>query len=229
MIPRSDNLEVNVGVPAVAYRETISHGIAFDYQRRLGGIGGRYARVMGRIEPCEEPFVFENQVADSTIPMQFIAACEKGFCDAIESGFLIGCPVTGVKVILEGGSHDVNSSEMLFRIVAKKAFQDAFRKARPIILESIMLVEVETPNEFVEQVQDDLMSRYGFVMDLQIMEGYSVIRAEVPLKEMFGYSTDLPSLTSGQANFLMEFSTYRQVSASEQTQLIAKVAQSPDQ
>jgi elongation factor G len=222
---REYNAEVNFAAPAVAYRETISQAAAFNYQVMLGGIGGRYARVMGRIEPCEKPFVFENRVADSTIPTQFIAACEKGFRDAAESGFLIGCPVTGVKIILEGGSHDpVNSSEMLFQIVAKRAFQEAFWKAKPIIVEPLMLVEVETPNEFVEQVQDDLMSRYGLVMDLQIREGYSVIRAQVQLKEMFGYSKDLLSLTSGQASFLMEFTTYLQVSDNEQTQLIARAA-----
>ena len=223
---REYNAEVYAGAPAVAYRETISQPGKFDYtlKKQTGG-SGDFAHVMGRIEPCEEPFVFEKRVVGGAIPTQFIPACEKGFRDALSSGLLIGYPVTGVKVILEGGSHHpVDSSELAFRVAAKHGFQQAFAMAKPIILEPIMLVEVETPNEYVGRIQGDLSSRRGLVLGSQTMEGYAVIRAEVPLKEMFGYSMTVRSLTSGQANFTMEFATYRQVPTSEQTQLIATVA-----
>lgn len=223
---REYNAEVYAGAPAVAYRETISQVGKFDYtlKKQTGG-SGDFAHVVGRIEPCDQPFVFEKRVVGGAIPTQFIPACEKGFRDALSSGLLIGYPVTGVKVILEGGSHHpVDSSELAFRVAAKHGFEQAFAMAKPIILEPIMLVEVETPNEYVGRIQGDLSSRRGLVLGSQTMEGYAVIRAEVPLKEMFGYSMAVRSLTSGQANFTMEFATYRQVPTSEQTQLIAKVA-----
>jgi elongation factor G len=223
---REYNAEVYVGAPAVAYRETISQAAAFDYRlKKQGGGPGQYAHVIGRIEPCDEPFAFENWVVGGAIPTPFIPACEKGFRDAIASGLLIGYPITGVKVILEGGSyHTVDSNEFAFRSAAKQGFQQAFARASPIILEPIMIVEVETPSEFVGRVQGDLSSRRGLLLGSQTIDGYSVIRAEVPLKEMFGYSSQVRSLSSGQASFSMEFATYRQVPASEQTQLIAKAA-----
>lgn len=221
---REYNAEVYAGAPAVAYRETISQVGKFDYtlKKQTGG-SGDFAHVVGRIEPCDEPFVFEKRVVGGAIPTQFIPACEKGFRDALSSGFLIGYPVTGVKVILEGGSyHPVDSSELAFRVAAKHGFEQAFAMAKPIILEPIMLVEVETPNEYVGRIQGDLSSRRGLVLGSQTMEGYAVIRAEVPLKEMFGYSMTVRSLTAGQANFTMEFATYRPVPVSEQVKLTAK-------
>jgi elongation factor G len=223
---REYNAEVYVGAPAVAYRETASQAAAFDYKlKKQGGGPGQYAHVIGLVEPCDQPFVFENQVVGGTIPKEYIPACEKGFRDALDSGLLIGYPVTGVKVILVGGSyHAVDSSEMAFRYAAKQAFQQGFANASPIILEPIMLVEVETPSEFVGRVQGDLSSRRGLLLGSQTMEGYSVIRAEVPLVEMFGYSMGVRSLSSGQANFSMEFATHRPVPTSQQTQLIAKAA-----
>ena len=216
--------EVYAGAPAVAYRETISQAGKFEYtlKKQTGG-SGDFAHVTGRIEPCDQPFVFEKRVVGGAIPSQFIPACEKGFRDALTSGLLIGYPVTGVKVILEGGSyHPVDSSELAFRVAAKHGFEQAFAMAKPIILEPIMLVDVETPNEYVGRIQGDLSSRRGLVLGSQTMEGYAVIRAEVPLKEMFGYSMTVRSLTSGQANFTMEFATYRQVPTSQQAQLTAK-------
>jgi elongation factor G len=223
---REYNAEVYAGAPAVAYRETISQAGKFDYtlKKQTGG-SGDFAHVVGRIEPCDEPFVFEKRVVGGAIPTQFIPACEKGFRDALSSGLLIGYPVTGVKVILEGGSyHPVDSSELAFRVAAKHGFEQAFAMAKPIILEPIMLVDVETPNEYVGRIQGDLSSRRGLVLGSQTMEGYAVIRAEVPLKEMFGYSMTVRSLTAGQASFTMEFATYRQVPASERKQLIEKAA-----
>ncbi|HBK62209.1 MAG TPA: elongation factor G, partial [Cyanobacteria bacterium UBA11166] len=189
-------------------------------KKQTGG-SGDFAHVIGRIEPCDEPFVFQNQVVGGAIPKQFISACEKGFIDGTQTGLLIGYPVTGVKVILTGGDyHNVDSSDLAFRSAAKQGFLQGFRKAAPIILEPIMIVEVETPNDYVGRVQGDLSSRRGMLLGSQTMEGYSVIRAEVPLKEMFGYAKDLRSFTAGQANFSMEFATYRQVPPVQQTQLV---------
>lgn len=222
---REYNAEVDVGAPAVAYRETISQSATFDYKfKRQGGGPGAYAHVIGRIVPDDQAFVFENRVVGGAIPKEFIPGSEKGFRDAINSGLLIGYPVTGVKVILESGSyHNVDSSELAFRLAAKQAFQQAFVKAMPLILEPIMLVEVETPNEFVGRVQGDLSSRRGLLLGSQTLSGYAVIRAEVPLVEMFGYSMNVRSMTQGQANFSMEFATYRSVPASQQMLLMAKV------
>jgi elongation factor G len=224
---REYKAEVYVGAPAVAYRETISQSATFDYKlKKQGGGPGQFAHVTGRIEPYDKAFVFDNRVVGGAIPTPFIPACEKGFRDALDSGLLIGYPVTGVKVILESGSyHPVDSSELAFRSAAKQAFHQGFAMAKPIILEPIMLVEVETPSEFVGRVQGDLSSRRGLLLGSQTLDGYAVIRAEVPLKEMFGYSMAVRSLTSGQASFSMEFATYRQVPAHEQKQLMQKIAE----
>jgi elongation factor G len=210
-IKREYNAEVYVGQPAVAYRETISQRASFDYRlKKQSGGSGQFAHVMGRIEPSDEPFVFENKVVGGAIPKEYIPACEKGFKEAMQSGLLEGYPVTGIKVVLEGGSyHSVDSSEFAFRSAAHQAFEQAFAQAKPLMLEPIMLVEVETPNEFVGRVQGDLSSRRGLLLGSETMQGDSVIRAEVPLEKMFGYSTALRSLTSGMATFSMEFACYR--------------------
>ncbi|MBD2681076.1 MULTISPECIES: elongation factor G [Nostoc] len=211
-IQREYNAEVYVGTPAVAYRETIGQKANFDYRlKKQSGGPGMYAHVIGWIEPTDEPFVFENRVVGGAIPKEYILACEKGFRQAMESGKLSGYPVTGVKVVLEGGSyHPIDSSELAFRSASHQALESAIAKAKPYILEPIMLVEVETPNEFMGRVQGDLSSRRGLLLGSETMQGYSVIRAEVPLARMFGYSTDLRSLTSGMATFSMEFACYKQ-------------------
>ncbi len=211
-IKREYNAEVFVGKPAVAYRETISESATFDYRlKKQSGGSGQFAHVTGRITPCDEPFIFENRVVGGSIPKEYIPACEKGFREAMTSGLLEGYPVTGVKVSLEGGSfHTVDSSEMAFRSAARQAFEQAFTQAHPQILEPIMLVEVETPNEYLGRVQGDLSSRRGLLLGSQTLQGYSVIQAEVPLAKMFGYSTVLRSITAGMATFSMEFACYRQ-------------------
>ncbi|MBD1940960.1 elongation factor G [Coleofasciculus sp. FACHB-712] len=223
---REYNAEVNVGAPAVAYRETVTQSATFDYRlKKQGGGPGQYAHVIGRIEPCEEPFAFENRVVGGAIPKEFIPACEKGFREAIASGHLIGYPIVGVKAILEAGSyHAIDSSEMAFRTAASLALKQAFAKATPVILEPIMLVEVETPNEFVGRVQGDLSSRRGILLGSETMENYAVIRAEVPFVEMFGYSAQLRSLSAGQANFSMEFVSNKPVPANLQQQLMENAA-----
>ena len=211
-IQREYNTEVYVGTPAVAYRETIGQKATFDYRlKKQSGGSGQYAHVTGWISPTDEPFVFENRVVGGAIPKEYISGCEKGFREAMQAGMLEGYPVTGVKVVLAGGSyHSVDSSELAFRSAAHQALEDAIKKAKPYILEPIMLVEVETPNEFMGRVQGDLSSRRGLLLGSETMQGYSVIRAEVPLVQMFGYSTDLRSLTSGMATFTMEFACYKQ-------------------
>lgn len=213
-IQREYNTEVYVGKPAVAYRETIGQKAYFDYRlRKQSGGSGQYAHVSGWIEPTEEPFVFENRVVGGAIPKEYIPGCEKGFREAMQSGILEGYPVTGVKVVLEGGSyHSVDSSELAFRSASHQALEEAINKAKAYILEPIMLVEVETPNEYLGRVQGDISSRRGLLLGSQTMQTYSVIRAEVPLARMFGYSTDLRSQTAGMASFTMEFACYRQAS-----------------
>ncbi|MBD2358216.1 elongation factor G [Tolypothrix sp. FACHB-123] len=213
-IQREYNTEVYVGKPAVAYRETIGQKAYFDYRlRKQSGGSGQYAHVSGWIEPTEELFVFENRVVGGAIPKEYIPGCEKGFREAMQSGPLEGYPVTGVKVVLESGSyHSVDSSELAFRSASHQALEEAISKAKAYILEPIMLVEVETPNEYLGRVQGDISSRRGLLLGSQTMQTYSVIRAEVPLARMFGYSTDLRSQTAGMATFTMEFACYRQAS-----------------
>ncbi|MGB3756360.1 MAG: elongation factor G [Rivularia sp. (in: cyanobacteria)] len=208
---REYNVEVEVGKPKVSYREAISQRATFDYRlKKQSGGPGQYAHVVGYIEPCEEPFVFENKVFGGAIPKEYIAGVEKGFVEAMNLGMLEGYPVTGVRIVLENGSyHPIDSSEFAFRMAAQQAFAQAFMKAKPHLLEPIMQVEVETPDEYLGRVQGDLSSRKGLLLGSQTMQGYSIIRAEVPLTQMFGYSGNLRSLTSGMATFSMQFGCYR--------------------
>jgi elongation factor G len=223
---REYKAEVNVGAPKVAYRETVSQSASFDYKhKKQTGGSGQYGHVIGMIEPSEEHFQFVDEIVGGAIPREFIAACEKGFRDATEKGPLAGYPVIGVKVRLQDGTyHDVDSSEIAFRVAARQGFKQGFARTAPIILEPIMLVEVETPSEFMGPVQGDLSSRRGLLLGSETNEGYSIIRAEIPLSEMFGYSTDLRSKTQGKANFSMEFCRYKPVPNSIQQKLIEEAA-----
>jgi elongation factor G len=208
---REYHAEVYVGTPAVAYRETIAQPANFDYtfKKQTGG-AGQYAHVIGRLEPCEESFVFENRVVGGAIPTQFIPACEQGFRDALKTGWLKGYPIIGVKVILKGGSHHpIDSSEIAFRVAARQGFEEAFAQAKPTLLEPMMLLEVETPSQFLGRIQGKLLSRRALLLGSQTRDNDVVIRAEVPLAEMFGYSTELRSLSQGMATFSMEFAEYR--------------------
>jgi elongation factor G len=211
-IKREYNADVYVGEPAVAYRETISSRANFDYVlKKQSGGPGQYAHITGWIEPIETGFEFVSKVTGGAIPKEYIPACAKGFQEAMSSGQLAGYPVTGVKVVLEGGSyHPYDSSELAFRAAAHQALDKAFTQAQPRILEPIMLVEVETPNEYMGRVQGDISARRGVLLGSETMPHYSVIRAEVPLAMMFRYSTALRSLTAGMATSSMEFACYRQ-------------------
>jgi elongation factor G len=209
-LKREYHAEVYVGAPAVAYRETITRSSHFDYtlKKQTGG-SGQFAHVSGRLEPCEAPFQFENRIRNGAIPNLYISGCEQGFRDALKTGWLRGYPITQVKVILEGGSfHPIDSSELAFRYAARQGFEQGFAQAQPIILEPMMLLEVETPSEFLGRIQGKLLARRALLLGSETRDNEVVIRAEVPLAEMFGYSTELRSLSQGMATFTMEFSEY---------------------
>ncbi len=225
---REYKAEVATGAPRVAYRETITQRADFDYvhKKQTGG-SGQFGRVAGYIEPSgEEEFVFENQVTGGAIPTQFIPACEKGFRNCLAKGPLLQFPVTGIKVVLnDGASHSVDSSDMAFQAAARGAFVQTYHKAKPVIHEPIMKVVVEAPNEFQGPVMGSLNQRRGMIVGAQDEGVMCSIEAQVPLSEMFGYSTVLRSLTQGKAQFTMEFSTYKQVPAAIAEIIAKKVAE----
>jgi elongation factor G len=220
--------EVAAGAPRVAYRETITQRAEFDYlhKKQTGG-SGQYGRVGGWMEPiADTDFEFENQVVGGSIPTQYIPACEKGFRECIAKGPKMGFPVTGVKVVInDGASHSVDSSDMAFQQAARGAFQQGYLKAKPVIQEPIMKVVVETPTAFQGPVMGSLNQRRGMIVGAQDEGALCVIESQVPLAEMFGYSTVLRSLTQGQAQFTMEFLAYRQVPQSVAEELEKKAAE----
>ncbi len=200
----------------------------FDYtlKKQTGG-PGQFARVIGRIESCDELFLFENQVTGGAIPSPLIKAAEKGFRDATSNGVLAGYPVIGVKVILEDGNyHPIDSTERAFYYAAHQGFYQGLRNADSVIIEPIMNVTIEIPTTFVGLVQGDLRSRRGIVQSLETILNGEKIQANVPLAEMFGYATRIRSLCSGQGIFSMEFSHYEPVPEKIQPQLMAKYAHS---
>ena len=224
---REYSADVTTGMPQVAYRETITRQAEFNYthKKQTGG-AGQFGRVAGYMEPVKDEFVFENRIVGGAIPTEFISSCEKGFKKSMEKGQLLGFPVTGVKIVInDGQSHPVDSSDMAFQAASRKAFLEGYRKARPVILEPIMKVAVETPTEFQGSVMGSLNQRRGMILGTQDEGNNSVIEAEVPLAEMFGYSTILRSGTQGKAQFTMEFSTYRQVPKSVADELIKKATE----
>ena len=180
---------------------------------RDGCARGRRGRVAGYIEPTSEAdFVFDNQVTGGSIPTQFIPACEKGLKACMAKGPKLEFPVTGIRVVLnDGASHSVDSSDMAFQAAARGGFLQAYAKAKPVIQEPIMKVVVETPTEFQGPAMGSLNQRRGIIVGAQDEGVMCAIEAQVPLAEMFGYSTVLRSLTQGKAQFTMEFATYKQV------------------
>jgi len=223
---REFSLDVNVSKPQVAFRETIHKAVEHDYKyvKQSGG-RGQYGHVEIYVEPREpgEGFEFVNKIVGGSIPREYIPAVQKGIEEAMDRGILCGYPVVDVRVTLKDGSyHEVDSSEMAFKICASIAFKEACKKANPVLLEPIMEVEVVTPEEFMGDVIGNLNSKRGKVKELSDRAGAKVIRAEVPLAGMFGYSTDLRSATQGRANYSMEFSKYDTVPNSIAEELIAK-------
>ena len=225
---REYKAEVITGQPQVAYRETITQAAEFNYthKKQTGG-AGQFGRVAGFIEPTSEAdFLFDNKVTGGAIPTQYIPACEKGFRNCLAKGPLMELPVTGIKVTInDGASHSVDSSDMAFQAAARGAFREGYHRAKPVIMEPIMKVAVETPSEYQGSVMGLLNQRRGMIVGAQDEGPMCVVEAQVPLAEMFGFSTILRSATQGKAQFTMEFATYRQVPQSIAEELIKKAGE----
>jgi elongation factor G len=223
---REFGVEANVGKPQVAYRETIRSKAEYEYthKKQTGG-SGQYAKVKLRVEPItDKEFEFENDVFGGAIPKEFIAAIEKGVAETLEGGVLAGYPLSGVKVtVFDGGYHEVDSSEMAFKICSSICAKEAFRKAKPVILEPVMRVEVVVPDEYMGSVNGDLISRRGRLEGTEIMGGTHIVKAMVPLSEMFGYATDLRSKTQGRGAFTMHFGQYEEVPRGIAEEIITRV------
>jgi elongation factor G len=209
---REYNIEVNVGKPQVAYKEAIKGKAVAEgkFIRQTGG-RGQYGHVVIELEPLERGngFVFENAIVGGVIPKEFIPPVEEGIKEAMENGVLAGYPVIDAKVkLFDGSYHEVDSSEIAFKIAGSMAFKEAAKKAGVALLEPIMEVEVETPDDYVGDVIGDLNSRRGKIMGMENKGIITSIKAHVPLSEMFGYATNLRSLTQGRGTFIMKFSHY---------------------
>jgi len=224
---REFNCEVIAGQPQVAYRETIGAATPFDYthKKQTGG-SGQYAKVIGTFEPYEsvdKTYEFVNKVVGGKIPKEFIPAVDKGFQEQLAKGLLIGFPIVGVKATLtDGAYHDVDSSEMAFRICAMAAFREAYPKAKPTALEPIMKVEVSAPEEYQGNVLGQVNQRRGMILGTTTNDAFTTVEAEVPLSEMFGFSTELRSGTQGKGEFTMEFAKYAPVPRNIQEELVKK-------
>jgi len=211
---REYGAEVKVGAPQVAYRETITQRAEFNYshKKQTGG-SGQFGRVGGYMEPLAEgEYEFVDNIVGGVIPREFISSCDKGFRKSLEKGALAEFPVNGVRcVINDGAAHAVDSSDIAFQLAAIGAFKEGYKKANPVLMEPIMKVAVEGPTEFQGGIMGSLNQRRGIIIGTLEEGEYTAVEAEVPLSEMFGYSTVLRSLTQGKAEFTMEFSDYKQV------------------
>ena len=225
-IKREYNTEVTVGRPKVAFRETITQRSEFNYthKKQTGG-SGQFARVGGFIEPLPgdavENYEFVDDIVGGVIPREYIPACDKGFKEAVIEGSLIGQPVVRVRVTIDdGATHAVDSSEMAFKTAAIMAFREAYSHAKPTILEPIMKLEVSVPDEFQGTVIGQINQRRGVILGTDSDMGYVTVESEVPLSEMFGYSTDLRSVTQGKGEFSMEFKKYQPVPRMIQEEMV---------
>jgi elongation factor G len=225
---REFKVEANVGRPQVAYRETIrtrSEYVEGRFVRQSGG-RGQYGHVVIHLEPNEtgHGFVFEDKIVGGTIPREYIRPVEQGIKEALENGVLAGYPVVDVKVqLVDGSYHDVDSSEMAFKIAGSMAFKEAAQRSKPVLLEPIMDVEVVTPSEYMGDVMGDLNSRRGKIGGMTQRADAQVIAASVPLAEMFGYSTTLRSMTQGRAIYSMQFAHYAEVPKAKADEIISKL------
>jgi elongation factor G len=222
---REYNAEVETGAPQVAYREAITRKAEFNYlhKKQTGG-SGQYGRVAGYFEPyADGEFEFVNDVFGGSIPSEFIASVEKGFRSMLKKGRLIGFPVTSLRIVLnDGAAHAVDSSDNAFQAAARGAFREVYGSAKPAILEPIMKVAVEGPTEFQGAFVRTIMQRRGIIVGTTEQEGFVRVEADVPLAEMFGYSTDLRSSSQGKAEYTMEFSRYAPVPAEVAQELVKK-------
>jgi elongation factor G len=212
---REFKVEANVGKPRVAYRETIRTAVNQEgkFVRQSGG-RGQYGHVFIKLEPQEAGagYEFVNAIVGGVVPKEYIGAVDKGVREQLENGVMAGYPVVDVKVTLYDGSyHDVDSSEMAFKIAGSMAFKEGAQKANPVLLEPIMKVEVVTPEDYFGDVMGDLNRRRGLPQGMDDSPAGKIIRAEVPLAEMFGYATDLRSMSQGRAVYSMEFEKYNEV------------------
>jgi len=225
---REFKVEANVGKPQVAYRETITKKIEkvdYTHKKQTGG-SGQFAKVQIDIEPTTIEgggYVFQNKVTGGRIPREYIPSVDAGAQEAMENGVLAGYPMVDITVTLQDGAyHDVDSSELAFKIAGSMAFKEGARKAGPVLLEPVMAVEVTTPEDFMGDVIGDLNSRRGQIQAMEERSGARVVKAVVPLSEMFGYVGDLRSRTQGRASYSMQFDSYAQVPSNVATEIIAK-------
>ncbi|KUG56883.1 elongation factor G [Serinicoccus chungangensis] len=227
---REFKVEANVGAPQVAYRETIKKAVEkYDYthKKQTGG-SGQFAKVQLTFEPMEtsegELYEFANSVTGGRVPKEYIPSVDQGIQDAMQVGIQAGYPVVGIKAtLLDGAYHDVDSSEMAFKIAGSMAFKEAARRANPVLLEPMMAVEVRTPEDYMGDVIGDLNSRRGQIQSMEDISGAKVVKAVVPLSEMFGYVGDLRSRTQGRANYTMQFDSYAEVPKNVAEEIIKKV------
>jgi elongation factor G len=223
---REFKVGANVGKPQVAYKESVKEVAKGEgrYVRQSGG-RGQYGHVRIRIEPVEkgEGFVFENEIVGGVIPREFIGPVESGVREAMEGGILAGYPLEDLKVTLYDGSfHEVDSSELAFKIAGSIALKDAVKKANPILLEPVMSVDVVVPEDYMGTVISDLNGRRGRIGDMEPRGTTQVVQAYVPLSEMFGYATDLRSVTQGRATYTMHFERYEEVPSTLSKELVAR-------
>jgi elongation factor G len=224
---REFKVEANIGKPQVAYRETLRRPVEkveYTHKKQSGG-SGQYGKVIIALEPQEtgSGYEFVNGVTGGRIPREYIPAVDQGIQEAMQFGPLAGYPVEDIKVtLLDGAYHDVDSSELAFKIAGSMVFKEAARRADPALLEPLMAVEVTTPEDYLGTVIGDVNSRRGHVQSMDESHGNKVVRALVPLSEMFGYVGDLRSKTSGQASYSMEFDSYGEVPKSVAEEIIAK-------
>jgi elongation factor G len=229
---REFGVPVNVGKPMVAYRETITQSARSEgkFVRQSGG-KGQYGHVILKVEPLPsgEKFQFVDAIKGGRIPREYIPAVEKGVREAVERGVLAGYPMVGVKVtLLDGSFHEVDSSELAFKIAGSMGFKEGAKRAQPVLLEPIMAVEVIVPEDFIGEVSGDLSSRRGKITNLEARDGVRLVKAKVPLAEMFGYATQLRSGTQGRATYTMQFSHYERVPAAVAGVAIAQAHQNED-
>jgi elongation factor G len=227
-LKREYGVEANIGAPQVAYRETITraHTETYTHRKQTGG-AGQYAEVKITFEPLERNsgVVFENAVVGGAVPKEYIPAVEKGIRSQADTGVLAGFPTVDFKyTLIDGKYHDVDSSALAFEIAAKACFRDGMKKAGPILLEPMMDVEVTTPQDHVGDVVGDLNRRRGMIQNQESSGSTVIVRAHVPLKEMFGYISDLRSMTKGRASFTMQFHHYEPVPRNIADEIMAKSA-----
>ncbi len=224
---REFKVDANVGKPQVAYRETIKKKVTAEgkFVRQSGG-RGQYGHVVLELEPQEpgKGFEFVNKTVGGSVPKEYVAPTQKGIEEAMQNGVLAGYPVVDIKItLIDGSYHDVDSSEMAFKIAGSMGFKEGAAKATPALLEPVMAVEVVCAEEYMGDIIGDLSSRRGRVQGMNVRGAGRVISAQVPLSEMFGYATDIRSKTQGRATYTMQFAHYEEVPKNISEQIIAKV------